>query len=148
MFPYASDLTWYRGLMLLLYFPFLLVGFLFLGTFLHGRIRRKPLKHFMTTFLFWSIVNSAVMLAPIGVHLAVQYVPLFVTGAIPLVGPGGMFVPFQLNLIHIAGVLVMVVPISTWFNRITGRIYVGAILCALIVAWMFSSSQVIAPIPV
>jgi hypothetical protein len=34
------------------------------------------------------------------------------------------------------------------FDTITGRIYLGALVNAALVAWMFTSSQVIAPIPV
>jgi hypothetical protein len=41
-----------------------------------------------------------------------------------------------------------VVPISTWFYQQTGKIYLGAFLNAMLVAWMFTSSQVIAPIPI
>ena len=37
---------------------------------------------------------------------------------------------------------------STWFYRITGKIYPGALVNAVLVAWMFTSSQVIAAIPV
>jgi hypothetical protein len=33
-------------------------------------------------------------------------------------------------------------------SQLTGRIYLGAVLNAALVAWMFTSSQVIAPIPV
>jgi hypothetical protein len=42
----------------------------------------------------------------------------------------------------------MIVPISTWCFQLTGKIYLGALLNAAIVTWMFTSSQVIAPIPV
>jgi hypothetical protein len=88
------------------------------------------------------------MILPLLLFLCIQYVPLFTTGFIPLVGPGGMFVSFVLNLFHIIIVLCMVIPISTWFFQLTGKIYLGAILNAALVAWMFTSSQVIAPIPV
>jgi len=40
------------------------------------------------------------------------------------------------------------IPISTWFYQLTGKIYLGALLNAALVAWMFTSSQVIASIPV
>jgi hypothetical protein len=80
--------------------------------------------------------------------LGVQYVPLFTTGFIPFVGPGGMFVTFVLNLFHIIMVLLMAVPVSTWFFQLTGKIYLGAWVNACLVTWMFVSSQVIAPIPV
>jgi hypothetical protein len=88
------------------------------------------------------------LIAPLILFLAAQYVPLFTTGAIPFVGPGGMFVSFVINLFHIIGVLLMTTPISTWFYQLTGKIYLGALVNAALVAWMFTSSQVIAPIPV
>jgi hypothetical protein len=88
------------------------------------------------------------MVTPVILFLMIQYVPLLATGYIPLVGPGGMFVSFVLNLFHIIGVLIVVVPLSTWFYQLTGKIYLGALLNALIVTWMFVSSQVVAPIPV
>jgi cephalosporin-C deacetylase-like acetyl esterase len=38
--------------------------------------------------------------------------------------------------------------IGRWFYQLTGKIYLGALVNAALVAWMFTSSQVIAPIPV
>jgi len=148
IFPFASDLTAYRVRMWFLYFPFLLLGFIQTGVFLHGQIRRAPKSSRLTTFFSWSFYNLAAMIVPLLLFLCIQYVPLFTTGFIPLVGPGGMFVSFVLNLFHIIIVLCMVIPISTWFFQLTGKIYLGAILNAALVAWMFTSSQVIAPIPV
>jgi hypothetical protein len=134
--------------MFFLYFPFLLVGFVFLGLFLHAQIRRPKKETWLKTFASWSVTNILVLIVPILLFMMIQYIPLFTTGLIPLVGPGGMFVTFMLNLFHIIGVLIIVTPVSTWFYQITGKIYLGAILNAFLVAWMFTSSQVIAPIPV
>jgi hypothetical protein len=53
-----------------------------------------------------------------------------------------------INIFHIIGVLLMVVPISTWCFQLTGRPYLGAFVCAGLVAWFFASSQVIAPVPI
>jgi hypothetical protein len=69
-------------------------------------------------------------------------------GVIPFVGPASALVGFMLNIVHIILVLVMMIPGSTWFYQLTGNIYTGALLNALLVTWMFVSSQVIAPIPV
>jgi len=148
IFAFASDLTPYRAGMMLLYLPPLLLGFIQLGFFLHGQLRTRALATPLRTFGWWTSTNLVAMLVPILLMLAVQYVPLMTTGAIPLVGPGGMFVLMMINLIHIAGVLLMIVPISTWCYTLTGRPYLGAILCALLVAWFFASSQVIAPVPI
>ena len=148
LFPFASDLTVERAWMCLRYFPFLLVGFVFMGVFLHGQLRRPAKGSRLATWISWSSWNLAAMITPVVLFLMIQYVPLFTTGFIPLVGPGGMFVSFVLNLFHIIGVLIIVVPLSTWFYQLTGTIYLGALLNALIVTWMFVSSQVVAPIPV
>ena len=148
IFPFASDLTPYRTQLWFTYFPFLLVGFLLMGVFLHGQLRRPLKPTWLKTFIAWSGFNILVLVIPLVVILLVQYVPLFINGAIPFVGPGGMLIVFTHNLFHIIAVLILVTPISTWFYQLTGRIYLGAMLNAALVTWMFVSSQVIAPIPV
>ena len=148
IFPFASDLTPYRALMFLLYFPFLLLGFLFLALFLHGQYRRPRRDTWLKTFVSWSASNVLVMIVPLILFLLVQYVPLLTAGIVPFVGPGGSLASFTMNLFHIIGVLILVVPMSTWFFQLTGKIYLGAMVNAALVAWMFTSSQVIAAIPV
>ena len=148
IFPFASDLTPFRALMFFLYFPFLLLGFLFMSLFLHGQFRQARKETWFKTFVSWSASNVLAMIMPLILFLMIQYVPLLTVGIIPFVGPGGMLASFTMNLFHIIGVLIMVIPISTWFYQLTGKIYLGAVLNAAIVAWMFTSSQVIAPIPV
>jgi hypothetical protein len=148
LFPFASDLTPERAWLCLRYFPFILVGFVFMGVFLHGQLRRRAKGSRLATWLSWSFWNLVAMITPILLFLLIQYVPLFTTGFIPLVGPGGMFVAFIHGLFHIIGVLIVVIPISTWFYQLTGKVYLGALVNAMIVTWMFVSSQVVAPIPV
>jgi dienelactone hydrolase len=148
IFPFASDLTPYRFLMFLLYLPFLALGFVLNGVFLHGQLRRPRKDTWLKTYVSWTGSNLFATIAPISLFLLLQYVPLFLTGFIPFVGPGGMFVSFVINLFHIIGVLAMAAPISTWFYMLTGKIYLGAFVNAMLVAWMFASSQVIAPLPI
>ncbi len=148
VFPFASDLTAYRAFLGVVYFPWLLLAFLLMGIFLHGQLC-PPLKNkWWKTFLSWSLSNTAAVVIPLLTIIAVQYVPLLTTGFIPFEGPGGMLVSFVLNLFHIIGVLIMVIPLSTWFYQLTGKIYLGAVLNAALVTWMFVSSQVVAPIPI
>jgi dienelactone hydrolase len=148
IFPFASDLTPYRALMFLLYFPLILIGFVLMGPFLHGQIRMSRRETWLRTFIFWSLFNTIALVAPLILFMAIQYVPLLTAGVIPFVGPGGMLASFTMNLFHIIGVLIMTTPISTWFFQLTGKIYLGALVNAALVTWMFTSSQVIAPIPV
>ncbi len=148
IFPFASDLTPYRFLMFWLYFPFLLIGFVLLGFFLHGQLRLPRRETWLKTFVSWSLANTLALVVPLVLFMMIQYVPLLTVGAIPFVGPGGMLASFTMNLFHIIGVLIMTTPISTWFYQLTGRPYLGALVNAALVTWMFTSSQVIAPIPV
>ena len=148
IFPFASELTTYRAKLWFTYFPFLLMSFVLMGIFLHGQMRRAQKTTWLKTFISWSTCNILVLISPLILFLLLQYVPLFTIGTIPFVGPGGMFIAYTHNLFHIIGVLIMVTPISTWFYQLTGKIYLGAILNAALVTWMFVSSQVIAPIPV
>ena len=148
IFPFASDLTDYRARLWITYFPLLLVGFLLMGIFLHGQLRRPQKSTWWQTFTSWSAYNILVIVTPLLVLLVFQYLPLFTLGRIPLVGPGGMFIVFTHNLFHMIAVLIMVLPISTWFYQISGKIYLGAVLSAALVTWMFVSSQVVAPIPI
>jgi uncharacterized protein len=148
IFPFASDLTPYRALMMLLYFPFLFLGFLQMGNFLYSQVRRPARSSFWGTFASWSGWGILAVVTPLLLFLAVQYIPIFTIGVVPFVGPGGVLANFTMSLFHIIGVLVMVIPVSTWLFQLTGKIYAGALVSALLVAWMFASAQVIAPIPV
>jgi len=148
VWPFASDLTPYRWAMLFLYFPFLWVCFLLTGLFLHGQLRRPRKDTWLKTFFYWSFWNVLALVGPLVLLLAVQYVPLFTTGFIPFEGPGGLFVVFMISLFHTLALLAITSVLSTFFFQVTGKIYLGALVNALLVAWMFASSQVIAPIPV
>jgi pimeloyl-ACP methyl ester carboxylesterase len=148
LFPFASDLTRERALMFLAYFPFLLLGYGLLGLFIHGPLRLAPRKSGLKTFLVWSFFNLLALIIPLVFLLMIQYLPLFFTGFIPFVGPGGMFIPFMQGLFHMIILLLITIPLSTWFFLLTGKIYLGALLNAALVTWMFVSSQVVAPLPI
>lgn len=148
IFPFASDLTPERAWIGLRYFPFILVGTLFLGLFMHGPLRLPARAGTLKTFFYWSGANLLALIVPLLLFLAVQYVPLLTTGHIPFEGPGGMFIPFIQGLFHLIVVLLLTVPLSTWFFQLTGKIYLGAAFNAALITWMFASSQVIAPLPI
>jgi dienelactone hydrolase len=147
-FPYASDLTPFRGLMMLLYFPLFLIGFLQVNILLQGQLRPGGQKSPWRTAWKKSLTGILVMAVPLLLHMALQYVPLFINGWVPFVGPGGALVGFVINLEHMLLIQVMMIPIASVLFEVTGDITTGAILNALIVTWMFTSSSVIAPLPV
>ncbi len=148
IFPYLSDLTSYRVGMLALYFPFLLVGFLGTGAFLHGMARRPPQATWWRTFIHWTVTNVLIQIIPLFLFIVLQYAPLLLFNVVPLVGPGGVMATFVMTLFQLLLVLALTATLSTWCYLLTGKIYLGALLNAAWVAWLLASSQVIAPIPV
>ncbi len=147
-FPYASDLTSYRWLMLLLYFPLFLLGFIQVNIMLQAQLRRVSGKTCFRNILQQSLRGIAIMVLPLLFTMAVQYIPLYVSGLVPFVGPGGALVGFVINIEHMCVLLALMVPLSSLLYEATASIYPGAIINALIVTWMFTSSSVIAPLPV
>jgi hypothetical protein len=55
---------------------------------------------------------------------------------------------FIINLFHTLALLAITSVLSTFFFLLTGKVYLGALVNAAMVTWIFASSQVIAPIPV
>jgi hypothetical protein len=115
---------------------------------LPARLARPVRETFGRTFLSWSGSNILVIIAPLLLMVLAQYLPIIAAGVIPFTGPGGVMTTFTLNLVHIIMKLVLIIPIMTWFYLLTGKIYLGSLVSALLVTWMFASSQVIAPIPI
>ncbi len=148
VFAFASDLTGARFLLFLEYLPLLFVAFVCNGIFLFSEVRPEPATGWGTTWVKWSVFNVLIMILPLASMLAVQYIPLLISGVIPFVGPGGALVNFVINLYHIIGVLMMIIPVSTWLFQLTGKVYIPAFMNAALVAWFFTSSQVVAPVPV
>ena len=133
--------------MFILYFPFLLFGFMVLTAFIHGQLRRPERSTPLRTYFSWTGWNILALITPLALFLLIQYIPLLTTGFIPFEGPGGVFVVFILELFFIMLTLTVLMVLSTAFYQITGTIYLSALMNALIVTWLFASSQVIAPIP-
>jgi hypothetical protein len=118
-----------------------------LTSFVHGQLRRAEKSSWWRTYVSWTGRNILALISPLFLFLLVQYVPLLTTGFIPFEGPGGVFVVFIIELFFIMLTLTIVMIQSTWFYQISGTIYLSALMNALVVTWLFASSQVIAPIP-
>lgn len=147
-FPYASDLTPFRVLMFLEYFVLFLAGYLQFNIFLQGQLKTSDRGGRLRTSVINSLRNILIILVPLLIIMAVQYIPLYTTGFVPFVGPGGSMIGFVINLEHMCVLLIMMIFISTFMYNHTGTIYTGAFVNAMIVAWMFTSSSVIAPLPI
>ena len=147
-FPYANDFTPYRLLMFLLYLPFFLVGFIQVNIMVQAQLRQNKSKTWLGTALKKTLVGILFMVTPLLINMAVQYIPLYINGLVPFVGPGGSLVGFVINLEHMIVIQILMLPIASVLYEATGSIYTGAVINALIVTWMFTSSSVIAPLPI
>lgn len=147
-FPYFSDMTPYRWLMMLLYFPMFLAAFIYFNILLQAQLRPAPGKSWLHTIIRKSLIGFAVILPPLLLLMAIQYIPLFTTGFVPFVGPGGALVGFVINLESTIVLLALMIPMGSVLYEATGNIYIGSILNALIITWAFTSSSVIAPLPI
>ncbi|GAA0718438.1 pimeloyl-ACP methyl ester carboxylesterase [Halorubrum trapanicum] len=116
------------------YFPAFLAFFFALELLLHGRLRTRA----ATDSLRRAIAGNVGLLAgPFVGFLAVQYGWLFATGALPLPATAlQTIIAFQF-----VGVLIGVGAVSTYSFHRTGRVWVGAVLNALLVTWLVVASQ-------
>ncbi len=148
IFPYADSFTPFRALLFIEYSLLFFPGFKQLHRFLFIQLRPEPKKTLFGTWINDSLRAIAVMVIPIIIMMAAQYVPLFTAGIVPFTGPGSSLVGFMMNLEHMAVLLSLLLPIGAWLYRLTGNICAGSITSAMIAAWFFTTSSVIAPIPV
>lgn len=148
IFPYASSFTPFRFLLFIEYALLFFPGFVQLQRFLFTQLRLAERKSWLGTWIADSVKAVLLMILPLLMMLAVQYIPLFVSGVVPIVGPGASLIGFIMNLEHMIVLLSLILPVGAWLYRITGSATAGAMTSALIVAWFFTTSSVLAPVPV
>lgn len=104
------------------------------GALLHGQLRGEDASVRLRTTL-WR--NAALSGLGIALLLAYQYVPLFTNGALAI--------PAQALLTIVALQFVVLLPvtglISTWFFRLTGRVYAGALVNGFFITWLIVAGQ-------
>ena len=148
IFPYASSFTPFRFLLFIEYSLLFFPGFVQLQRFLFAQLRLAERKSWLGTWIGDSVKAVLLMILPLLLMLAIQYVPLYLTGVVPIVGPGASLIGFIMNLEHMIVLLSLILPVGAWLYRITGSTTAGAMTSALIVAWFFTTSSVLAPVPV
>jgi hypothetical protein len=148
IFPYASSFTPFRFLLFIEYSLLFFPGFVQLERFLFAQLRLEEGKSWLGTWVRDSLKAVLLMILPLFLMLAVQYIPLYFTGVVPIVGPGASLIGFIMNLEHMIVLLSLILPVGAWLYRITGNTTAGAMTSALIVAWFFTTSSVLAPVPV
>lgn len=113
-----------HALTFLAYLPPFIFFFIVLGVSLHGQLRT-------------STQTSIILLAGgFVILLLVQYIPLLSGGTMPFGEALLTIVAFQ-----VVPLLTIVALISTFFFRLTGRIYVGAFINAMLITWIIVAGQ-------
>ena len=108
----------------LAYLPPFIFFFLILGLALHGQLKSGTFP------------NILLLAGGFVVLLLVQYIPLLSGGVMPFGEALLSIVAFQ-----VIPLLTIVAIVSTFFFQITGRLYVGAFINALLITWIIVAGQ-------
>lgn len=112
--------------------------FLVSSTAINGQMRQTNADGSPVPLGRAMLVNAVLLSAGIVIMLLIQYIPLMGGGPLPLAEPLLTIVGIQFVVL-----LAIVGLISTYFFRKTGRIYVGAFICALFITWYIVAGQAI-----
>lgn len=140
IWPFFKEFNLVRFGQFLVYLPFFAlffivnVGFKLFGNMRQVRDDSKPVSNFVKCWMG----NVFVLLGGLLIVILLEYIPFFMgygPGADLLFGTtfGG---PFMSALILLAPQFVFFTFLSTWFERKTGNVYVGAFVSAMLAAWI------------
>lgn len=145
IWPFFKEFSGERFLQFLVYLPFyslffvVNVGFKLFGNMRQIRNDRKPVGNFIKCWMG----NVFVLLGGLLVVILLEYIPFFMgfgPGADLLFGTtfGG---PFMSALILLAPQFVFFTFLSTWFERKSGNVYVGAFISAMLATWIVTGGS-------
>ncbi len=145
IWPFFKEFSVERFGQFLVYLPFFAlffvvnVGFKLFGNMRQIRNDEKPVSNFIKCWMG----NVFVLLGGLLVVMLLEYIPFFM-GA----GPGADLLfgttfggPFMSALILLAPQFVFFTFLSTWFERKTGNVYVGAFISAMIASWVVTGGS-------
>lgn len=145
IWPFFKGFTAERFGQFLVYLPFYAFFFVVnVGYKLFGQMRQeKNDKHPFKNYAKCLGGNIVVLMGGLFVVLLLEYIPFFLgmgPGADLLFGTtfGG---PFMSALILLVPQFVVFTALSTWFERKTGNVYVGAFVSAMLAAWIVTGGS-------
>jgi hypothetical protein len=130
--------TDFRHILIML--PYLLplsVYFISLAVVWHGTLRPRSGEVSVAREI---TVNAVMLLVGVLALLAYYYVPLTFFGAPSNLGPSGLGL---INAIALIGLVPVVAAISTYFYRLTGKVYVGALINTMFIAWYLVAANTV-----
>lgn len=142
LWPFMREFSAERFPFFWVYLPAFLLFFIFNGgIFLFGQARQREYDKPWKTQLIWWLKNCLAAISGFVVVWAFQYVPFFL-GTNPgfnLIGLplfSGM-IPLLL-FVYIPEFIVLIF-FLTWFYRRTGKVYLGALVIAMLVSWFLTA---------
>ncbi|TFF95493.1 alpha/beta hydrolase [Candidatus Thorarchaeota archaeon] len=142
MWPQFKMFTPQRFLMFLVYLIPVLPFFIYNGGFiLFGLLRQKEYDSPLRTNLIWWIKGILAMEGGLLVAILIQYVPMILLGTPPLLYLGGLFGLYGIFLMSILPFFAGIFLLMTVFYHETGRVYLGAFVATVLVAWMMAVSS-------
>lgn len=145
IWPFFKGFTGERFLQFLVYLPFYALFFIVnVGYKLFGQMRqRKDYSHPVKNFMKCWLGNIVVLLGGLFLVLLVEYIPFFLG-----FGPGADLLfsttfggPFMSALILLVPQFIVFTFLSTWFERKSGNVYVGAFVSAMLAAWIVTGGS-------
>jgi pimeloyl-ACP methyl ester carboxylesterase len=115
--------------------------FLVASTAVNGQLRQAKADGSAMGFWRVMLINAALMAGGILIMLIVQYAGLMSGNPLTITVDNGPLL--TIVAIQFVPLLVIVAFILTYFFRLTGRIYVGAFICALFITWYIVAGQAI-----
>ncbi len=143
IWPFFKAFTGERFVQFLVYLPFFALFFVVnVGCKLFGQMRQKVTDGAGNFVKCW-LGNVFVLLGGLLVVLLLEYIPFFMgygPGADLLFGTtfGG---PFMSALILLVPQFVVFTFLSTWFERKSGNVYVGAFISAMLATWIVTGGS-------
>ncbi len=148
LWPFMRQFTPYRFVLFFIYFTPALAFFLLNGGILFwGQARQKEWSSPWLTQIMWWLKICVFALFGLAVVWAFQYVPYLFMGQ-PLgfewVGLPQYSGMWPLMLFVFIPQFVFTLFIQTWLYRKTGRIYLGALIMAILQVWFMAAGNVVA----
>jgi hypothetical protein len=137
LFPFFKPLTPLRALYFPIYLLFTIPFFLIEGVWLVGLLRVAQKSSWLHTQTQWTLYATFIKTIPYITIAGLQFLIAYAIGILLFPGAVGFLLLFMIGLIPL---FLLTPSLLTWSYRISNRIYIGALLSALILAWSLAAT--------
>jgi dienelactone hydrolase len=137
LFPIFKPLSPLRVLYVPVYLLFAIPFFLIEGVWLIGFLRVSPKSTWIQTQTNWTLHATFIKTIPYITVVGLQFLIAHITGILLFPGAIGFLLLFVWGLIPL---FLLTPTILVWSYRISNRVYVGALICAFILAWSLATT--------